>query len=471
MAHTSTTISRNVWVSDVKAVLGSTSNHIIQLCQHANINKFARCKPYGFGGIAVMAAGLDEATRRANNYGMTPVRLIFPTAASLTEGIQKAQTWGQWAPPTGIEPQVCRLGDFDGYNSNAMHPIEALRVYTDAGYNYSTPIVYDTVDFIGRGYMYARLTLSRKAYQLSLADFSYGSVHAPLGDMHLTMLLLNRDGAFGTSSYIAAQAEATLAGGGTEVLLKLEELDLSGFFSQSQESLVAVGLAARIEPDLLGHVVTGAIPCADIVSLNMFTGDNFPCMIYHPRPAVFGTSGAGGIKGQTTTKIKVRILKNLSAPGASVSTPGTVSVGLDYSSPQARLTFAPLATSDVFEADARAFVDVYLSDTSTGALYLIHSEPFVTSSGQGADGDAFKIGNVAGTSSDVSFLDNLLDWEFSLNALGIPSGTYRPAVRLRLDIPDRETATQRQHFELYDYNDNTKKFAAPMVYGTGTFTI
>ena len=128
MSHTSTTISRPVAVSDVQAVLGTAETRISALCRHPAINRFARCKPYNFGGI--LRDGITESTRRAGNFGMAPALL----GIGYIEQTCLTPPWGQWTPPEGTYPsRPCRLGDFDGYNHLAEKYITGFELRSSAG--------------------------------------------------------------------------------------------------------------------------------------------------------------------------------------------------------------------------------------------------------------------------------------------------------------------------------------------------
>ena len=179
MSHTSTTISRPVAVSDVMAVLGTAETRISALCRHPAINRFARCKPYNFGGI--LRDGITESIRRAGNFGMAPTLLGIGTI----EQTCLTPPWGQWTPPEGTYPsRPCRLGDFDGYNRLAEKYITGFELRSSAGAKYTLPI------YSNPQYPQAEAGLTAKIFtdntaDLRLSDFAVNGVS--LGDMYLTI--------------------------------------------------------------------------------------------------------------------------------------------------------------------------------------------------------------------------------------------------------------------------------------------
>ena len=178
MGHTSTQIYAPVFVSDVQAVLVTQKTGVFGLCTLATINRYARCKPYNFGGL--LADGITEEIRKSGNYGMTPVPVSLVRQGSSVAG--SSPGWGQWSVPDGADPDhPGRLGDFNGYSHTAGPWLSAARIYTNNPDNDKIPMGGKPGNIYVQGKIYGDVTISgaEPGYTLPIGLF-----HHPLGDLH-----------------------------------------------------------------------------------------------------------------------------------------------------------------------------------------------------------------------------------------------------------------------------------------------
>lgn len=330
MSHTSTTISRPVAVSDVMAVLGTAETRISALCRHPAINRFARCKPYNFGGI--LRDGITESTRRAGNFGMAPALL----GIGYIEQTCLTPPWGQWTPPEGTYPsRPCRLGDFDGYNRLAEKYITGFELRSSAGPQYTLPIYRNPQYPHAEAGLTARIFTDNTA-DLRLSDFAVNGVS--LGDMYLTIGVADVD----LTRVHVAQAPVPVGDDsvdGLNVEIVTTKIDDLAAFSPGNK--VFAGLFPRkLDIDEQYRCADfGSADLSTLYSLDMW-GDGFRQVVYNRQaPVKFGTGGAGGTAPEKETVV-VRATASrkqfdiaeysYSEYGSSLSLRPQVNLGSDY---------------------------------------------------------------------------------------------------------------------------------------------
>lgn len=330
MSHTSTTISRPVAVSDVMAVLGTAETRISALCRHPAINRFARCKPYNFGGI--LRDGITESTRRAGNFGMAPALL----GIGYIEQTCLTPPWGQWTPPEGTYPsRPCRLGDFDGYNHLAEKYITGFELRSSAGPQHTLPIYGNPQYPQAEAGLTARIFTDNTA-DLRLSDFAVNGVS--LGDMYLTIGVADVD----LTRIHVAQARVPVGDDsvdGLNVEIVTTKIDDLAAFSPGNK--VFAGLfPRRLDIDEQYRCADfGSADLSTLYSLDMW-GDGFRQVAYNEQaPVKFGTGGAGGTAPEKETVV-VRATASrkqfdiaeysYSEYGSSLSLRPQVNLGSDY---------------------------------------------------------------------------------------------------------------------------------------------
>ncbi len=294
MSHTSTTISRPVAVSDVMAVLGTAETRISALCRHPAINRFARCKPYNFGGI--LRDGITESIRRAGNFGMAPALL----GIGYIEQTCLTPPWGQWTPPEGTYPsRPCRLGDFDGYNHLAEKYITGFELRSSAGPQHTLPIYGNPQYPQAEAGLTARIFTDNTA-DLRLSDFAVNGVS--LGDMYLTIGVADVD----LTRIHVAQARVPVGDDsvdGLNVEIVTTKIDDLAAFSPGNK--VFAGLfPRRLDIDEQYRCADfGSADLSTLYSLDMW-GDGFRQVAYNEQaPVKFGTGGAGGTAPEKETVV------------------------------------------------------------------------------------------------------------------------------------------------------------------------
>ncbi len=330
MSHTSTTISRPVAVSDVQAVLGTAETRISALCRHPAINRFARCKPYNFGGI--LRDGITESTRRAGNFGMAPALL----GIGYIEQTCLTPPWGQWTPPEGTYPsRPCRLGDFDGYNRLAEKYITGFELRSSAGPQYTLPIYRNPQYPHAEAGLTARIFTDNTA-DLRLSDFAVNGVS--LGDMYLTIGVADVD----LTRVHVAQAPVPVGDDSVDGLnVKIVTTKIDDLAAFSPGNKVFAGLFPRkLDIDEQYRCADfGSADLSTLYSLDMW-GDGFRQVAYNEQaPVKFGTGGAGGTAPEKETVV-VRATASrkqfdiaeysYSEYGSSLSLRPQVNLGSDY---------------------------------------------------------------------------------------------------------------------------------------------
>jgi hypothetical protein len=330
MSHTSTTISRPVAVSDVMAVLGTAETRISALCRHPAINRFARCKPYNFGGI--LRDGITESTRRAGNFGMAPALL----GIGYIEQTCLTPPWGQWTPPEGTYPsRPCRLGDFDGYNRLAEKYITGFELRSSAGQQYTLPIYRNPQYPQAEAGLTARIFTDNTA-DLRLSDFAVNGVS--LGDMYLTIGVADVD----LTRVHVAQAPVPVGDDSVDGLnVKIVTTKIDDLAAFSPGNKVFAGLFPRkLDIDEQYRCADfGSADLSTLYSLDMW-GDGFRQVAYNEQaPVKFGTGGAGGTAPEKETVV-VRATASrkqfdiaeysYSEYGSSLSLRPQVNLGSDY---------------------------------------------------------------------------------------------------------------------------------------------
>lgn len=101
----------------VGTALGSSSRDVGTLCKHSAINKWAKGKPVPYPSDT----GVTDHERRFCNQGFD---LNSVTSISISQLLSSAQANKDWTyiKPSGGANSPYRLGDFRGYNHNAVPP-------------------------------------------------------------------------------------------------------------------------------------------------------------------------------------------------------------------------------------------------------------------------------------------------------------------------------------------------------------
>lgn len=297
-----------VTVGEVGSVLGSSAKTVTKLCQSPNINRYARFKPYAFGGV--LPEGITRQIISAANFGTAPMPLDFsqlPTSGEPTSTSLDAveQAWEQWRPPTGksADNEPCRLGDFRGYDHQAKADIAAVE-FGNKWDSTSSQALRD-------GWLRATVRFAEgEDFRVFLSDFTYDGT--ALQDMYLTLLVVKRyklstGGYEWSRRYFAAQSTSPLRmlrpsgsasvqidlSGVTDAAINAFGLNSDG--SVSTDHVVAVGLAPRMlgladgfgTPQLID--AGGTLP--SLVSLNMYAA---PTGSVRYR-AMLGTAESSGV--------------------------------------------------------------------------------------------------------------------------------------------------------------------------------
>lgn len=111
-------LSAPVKLSEVKTCLNATNTSLKELCNHSNINMWAKYKPVSH----TSAGGITSNERFSNGYGINGVYYDVYSLSGremmITDAKQGKFGWTYERPGNGI----CRLRDFEGYNHNAVFP-------------------------------------------------------------------------------------------------------------------------------------------------------------------------------------------------------------------------------------------------------------------------------------------------------------------------------------------------------------
>ncbi len=244
-------------VTEVARVLGSPARSVIALCQSPEVNRYARFKPYAFGGI--LPGGMTREIVEAGNFGMEPATIdLYSLLGAGTVSDADLDgcdvLWSQWVAPSGkyADMEPCRLGDFCGYDHHAKADI--------AGLSFGNKWDGTSSQALRDGWLMATLDFNKgEDFRVYLTDFSYNGVK--LEDMYLTILVVKRHftGAeYRWRYYFAAQSNDPLRllrpAGSASVVIDLSEVTdtvmdsfmLNSDGSKSSEHVVAVGLAPKM---------------------------------------------------------------------------------------------------------------------------------------------------------------------------------------------------------------------------------
>lgn len=134
MSYSNGVISAPVSVTDVKSVLGVTSNDVGTLCKSDRINKWAKYKPFINASLTFADDAARDNAQRLAHYG-----LAAPDAtggANIDNVMSKSWVYSERTAPF-------RLGDYIHYNHNAKCPI----TLNNAEYNL---FHHPTVTFVTR---------------------------------------------------------------------------------------------------------------------------------------------------------------------------------------------------------------------------------------------------------------------------------------------------------------------------------
>lgn len=262
---------------ELQTLLGTTESSVCGICRSPAINRYARCKPYAFGGI--LPSGITEAVRLSGNYGMTPALLTIPPASDITDTSGCTTPWEQWRPPGGLraDNEPCRLGDFRGYDHAAKADIEAVEFFNQWSEG--------TAMALNDGYTGVRVRFAPGYdFRVGLDCFSYGGTE--LSQMYLTLLVANKGASKWALHCAAAQSEQPLGGLDRtqtrtwEVRLDLPSMSDAdamewlqfGSDRYSDENLVIAGLSPKFDGIDVGTTALlrtdGVLPV--MVSLDMW---------------------------------------------------------------------------------------------------------------------------------------------------------------------------------------------------------
>ena len=111
--------STGVTISAVADALHTTQTSLSKLCSHENVNMFARFKPFAFASET--SPTFQE--KRDAHFGNTVISndsiQLFCDAIDMFDGVGVT-----WDKPVGKSMSPFRLGDFGGYDSEAVAPVE-----------------------------------------------------------------------------------------------------------------------------------------------------------------------------------------------------------------------------------------------------------------------------------------------------------------------------------------------------------
>lgn len=204
-----------VSIHDVQQCLGVSDNDLGTLCQHPNIDKYAKYKPTNAPGITNELWYMGKN----NNYGLTPV--IVEGDSSSTEDrnamssiISKIlSNGGDWsyAHPTGGANSPYRLADFRNYAYGVLPPIymnvsdqdyyigsgnltfRATFPSSDTSYDTTYAIQYAEIAQFRTGEYYLWAFYSNSS---SMSNFSYAKSDDPISENTVVNLQFSRVGTF-----------------------------------------------------------------------------------------------------------------------------------------------------------------------------------------------------------------------------------------------------------------------------------
>ena len=198
MSVSGSVITAPVSISDVQTVLGSTSSDLGTLCQHNNINMWAKYKPISYALVGL----LNNTVRAAQNYGISNIPVWSGSASKIVDmadfwfGVRaslasKAPICGYQAAywdyrrPMGGSASPFRLADFSeyplssgsfGYFHGAPAPIA------------SSGITNYTADSQGNLRLQSVAGINSDPRCLHLDDFSYLSQYS-VSNMYFGIML------------------------------------------------------------------------------------------------------------------------------------------------------------------------------------------------------------------------------------------------------------------------------------------
>lgn len=107
--------------------LGTTDYRVSNLCTHANINKWARWKPYRYKGIDRPS----EEVIKNGNFGIDPVGAESYSIATIESDRNFTGKGWTYAKPD----ETFRIGDFRGYSTTALAPCDVPGMITTSYYS------------------------------------------------------------------------------------------------------------------------------------------------------------------------------------------------------------------------------------------------------------------------------------------------------------------------------------------------
>lgn len=118
---TSTTPNKGVEIADLQTVFSTARNDIGQIIANEDINKWAKYKPVRSSSVAV----LTDTERKAVNYGLKVSK--YTNLANFVSGYSSDYEYNS-PRGGGMQPKEWyRLLDFNGYNHNAVCPVNSFQ--------------------------------------------------------------------------------------------------------------------------------------------------------------------------------------------------------------------------------------------------------------------------------------------------------------------------------------------------------
>lgn len=406
-----------VAMSEVAGVLGTATTTFSGLFNSASINKYARFKPYPFGGL--LPDGITADIIEAASFGIAPKLLDFgqlpsvdatPTAEQLAA---VEQSWQQWRPPSGkrADNEPCRLGDFRGYDHHAKADI--------ANVAFANKWIDSSSQALRDGWLRATVNFNDgEDFRVYLTDISYNG--AALEDMYLTLLVIkayrwgsNLGSVDWKQKYFAAQSSQPLKllrpTGSASVEIDLSEVtdaviaEFSADANNSSSSahIVAVGLAPKMDgladsegvPQLIR--AEGTLP--QLISLNMYNSP-LRCVRYS---SMLGTAEQSGVvdkeyfdvTGYVTVQQNTQV-GNTTASWATVDGQRGIMVSVG-----GQFALMPTTIAEGHSGDGRFKLNIVA--TATGADGETVSDSRVIVTPVGMRDYTFGVSNAPGTNGEI----------------------------------------------------------------------
>ncbi len=156
------------------------------LCTHQYINKWSRFKPYAYPSLVGIygASGQSDTIIKNINFNLDP-KVFDPSLLPKTpEAGATYGLWTGWSPPSGGPDEPFRLGDFRGYNHDALPPYGTLSFMNGYGGG-KVPVSTDAND----NNCWYMATLDLVDADIPLSDINMGP-YGNFANSFLTMVLM-----------------------------------------------------------------------------------------------------------------------------------------------------------------------------------------------------------------------------------------------------------------------------------------